>query len=540
MACLPKHERYGTAYLPGDIYWGLGIENETYIELLGGATTVAEFVRRNQKRERYSVDYWTIYKPGCVSSVIDAWIDGLPLKEKTVIKFPLLANGHTFMKTDRHGEPMTTYTRNPQPNPKFAGTTLYDDLCRLQSEVFRDGKEQWWTFDGDTVEFMTQHYYCAKMEDVIQELLTQKKKWLAALQAGLDGLEDRELGLKRTVAYPAKNYGLAVFLTNRRNIAIFNNGTYHINITLPTYLDKEAKVANMTLFESQHRCLARLFQWLSPFLLAKYGSGDVFANLGGGDARFPSGSQRLCASRFVSVGVYDTGKMEKGKLLSIPNERCEGRWYESIYDLSGCAYKALPALGVDINYNKHWNHGLEFRIFDWFPECHLPDLFRFLIWMCDESLALGSVSDPRMNGVWNAVLARTVWDGSSAMLSAEELAVFSSVFRVPQLTGPVSVLSAYDIIWNTWMLRWNNSYGTCTHKMIRHPLPLYKNAPTETVVAVKVPVIVHVPAPAAPPAPAPAPAPGPAPAPAPAPAKIALPEPPTVVAVTPKHKFFCC
>ena len=499
---LTKHKRYGDAYLPGDMYWGLGIENETYIELQGGSTHCAEFVKNNQKRERYSVDYWKIYKNGAIPSAMNTWIDTLPLKGNTVIKLPLLLNGHTLTRTDRHGEPMTTYTKYPQPNPKYSGTSLFDDLCRVHPDVFRDGQDVWWTLDGDTVEFMTQNYYCAKMEDIIEELLLHKKRWITAFQSGLESLPDREHVLKRFPVFPSVNHGLAVYLTNRKNVGIFNNGTYHINITLPTLLDKDARIANMKLFEAQHRNAARLFQWITPFLIAKFGSGDVFARLAGsGNRAFPAGSQRLCASRYASAGIYDTDKMETGKVLTKPYEHIDGRWYERIYENAACAYSVLPELGVDINYNKHWNHGLEFRIFDWFPESELSNIFRFLIWMCDESLRYETIEDPRHNREWNTFMSRCVWEGASVRLTECEAAVFSRILDVSHLN--VVGVQAYMDIWNGWRKRWNTSIGSCTYHMIRHPIKESENVCEVHIDEDYVPFSPPLPAPAPPAPPAP-------------------------------------
>jgi hypothetical protein len=111
-----KHAKYMNVCIPGEEYWGIGIENETYIELEGGIEVSAEFLRKNQKRERYSVNYWTQYKPGAVNAVLDAWIAGLPQKEQTSIRLPLLLNGHSFTKCDAQGEHLTTYEQYPQPN----------------------------------------------------------------------------------------------------------------------------------------------------------------------------------------------------------------------------------------------------------------------------------------------------------------------------------------------------------------------------------------------------------------------------------------
>jgi hypothetical protein len=468
---MAKHERYGEQYKPGDVFWGLGIENETYIEIKGGIPKPAEFIRHNQKRERYSVNYWTTYKPDIVNDILDRWIQKLPKQGQTELALPLLLNAHSFTKTDRFGQPMTTYTKTPQKNPKFSGTTLYEDLCDKQKDIFLEGKDVWWTFDGDSIEFMTQQFYCTNMENVVAELKQQKHRWLSALNQGLEAFPERNILLQKPCRFSKKNYGFAVFMTNQNNIGIFNNGTYHINITLPTYLDKDAKIANPTLFETQHRNAARLFQWISPFLVAKYGSGDIFAGLAGKDTRFPAGSQRLAASRYVSVGMYDTETMPRGKILTVPYTRVEERWYEKMYDASGFAYNVLPELGIDINFNKHWNHGLELRIFDWFPESQLDELLRLLIWMCDESLTHTAIENPQHSTYWTTVLTNTIRYGKSAKLTSTEADVFARILQVPELHTANTITEAYQCIWNTWKERWNNTKGTCTHKMIRTPLP---------------------------------------------------------------------
>lgn len=469
MVSLPKHDKYEKSYKPSERYWGLGIENESYIEFSNKAKVNAEFIETNQKRERYSVDYWKLYKPGIVKTCIDKWINSLSEQGGTSIFLPILANGHTLTKTDRFGEPQTTYSDLPAPNPKFCGTTLLEDLSRLEPEVFLENKDVWWTFDGDTIEFMTQRFYNAKMEDVISELKDYKRIWIEAFTKGLASLPDRELSLHHSPMYPSKNYGLAVFLTNRHNVAIFNNGTYHFNITLPTRLGADKKIADMELFRTQHCMTARLFQWLSPFLVAKYGSPDVFANLTAGGS-FPKGSQRLCASRYVSVGTYDTETMETGKVLHLPNLGGQNRWYDKIYSKKDCPYERLPTIGVDINYNKHWNHGLEFRIFDWFPEEMISGLFRTLIWMCDESLRMETVSNPQKNEQWNDLLARTVWDGCDVLLTKEDLCVLEPIFGKDVFKVGMTVLDGYDALWLTWFHRWNDSTGTCTELMIRDKL----------------------------------------------------------------------
>jgi hypothetical protein len=139
--------------------------------------------------------------------------------------------------------------------------------------------------------------------------------------------------------------------------------------------------------------------------------------------------------------------------------------------MSGCAYTVRDALGVDINFNKHWNHGLEFRIFDWFPESRIEELFRLLIWMCDEGLLLGNTPLPQASKIWNGLLAKAVSEGAFAKLSENEATFFGLLLRIPHFKTSMNILDAYAIIRDEWRIRWNNSKDSCTSRMIRVPLP---------------------------------------------------------------------
>lgn len=468
MASLPKHEKYIQSYKSNEIFWGLGIENETYLQL-GFTEKKARFLKTNHKRERYSVDYWTIYKDHCENRTLTNWVDSLPDKEETPVKLPVLMNAHSLLSTDSYGNHKTTYEHAPKPNPAFGGKTLYENLCEKAPAVFKDQKEISWTFDGDTIEFMTQNFYNTKMEDVIDELLCLKRGWLEAFNMGIQMIE-RELLLHTTFKFPTKNHGFALFLTNRQNLAIFNNGTYHFNLTIPSQLGVDATIQDFALFQKQHQAAAQMFQWITPLLVAKFGSPEVLASLGSSSI-FPKGSQRLCVSRFVSCGTYDTESMIPGKILQIENNTGQHEWYDSIYDNPSIGYVRLAKIGVDINFHKHLNHGLEFRIFDEFPETEIPNLFRLLIWMCDEALSRSQIENPKKNTEWNNVLSRAVLEGHDASLTENECKIFSTILKLPEIHSP-KLLDIYDILWETWCSRWNASKNTCTELMIRTPLPI--------------------------------------------------------------------
>lgn len=480
----PKHQKYENIYIPGDEYWGIGIENETYIELSEGIEVDAEFIRTQHQRERYSVNYWTQYKPGIVEKAINEWISTLPDRATTRLRLPLLLNGHSFTKCDCWGEHKTMYTSIPQLNPKCAKQTLLDKLAEVEPTVFGpEEQDAWWTFDGDTIEFMTQAFYCSKMEDVVEELRKAKERWLAGFVAGLEKLP-REKLLQQIPIWPKHNYGFAIFASNRRNIAIFNNGTYHFNFTLPTYLDKEGNIADWPRFVERHRLAARMFQWLSPFLIAKWGSPDVFANLTKNrqiGETFPAGSQRLAASRYVSIGTYDTREMPTGKQLVESVETIQGNeWRKQMYESPTCAYNLLEYVGFDINFHKFKNHGLEFRIFDWFSEERLGEVLRLLVWMLDASQDCRKISVPQRSAIWNSITRKAIWDGSSACMTEEECEKFGTVLGVYFpihlcRTGCYTLLDAYDHIWEAWANTYNSKRGGCSEKMLKTRLfrPIY-------------------------------------------------------------------
>jgi hypothetical protein len=468
----PKHDRYAEVHRPGDLFWGIGIENETYLEVEGGLQTTADILTKHGS-ERYSVAYWKQYKPGEVETVLQRYLSKLPGGTNTPLTLPLLVNGHSLTKCDRMGEHKTTYAKVPHPNPSFLGKTLQEDLSGAVPEVFgSEAINRWWCYDGDTIEFMTQDYYCVTVEDVVKEFLEAKKRWLAGFQKGLQTIRVERL-LRGPIRWPTRNYGLAVFLTNRRNVAIFNNGTYHINLTAPTYLDKHGEIADWPAFQAMHQRVARLFQWISPFLVAKFGSPDPFAHMAGTSPRFPTGSQRLAASRYVSVGTYDTKQMIRGKLLTKPVHEVQCRWWQDMYRQSGCAYNPMEMMGFDINFNKFKNHGLEFRIFDWFPEEYLLDLMRLLVWLFDLATGRKDVPVPQESVVWNRVLRRSVWNGGDVWLSQRELRLFRSVLDCPALfqgpSGSLRILDCYDRLWNAYADRFHTS-GPCSSRMLRVPL----------------------------------------------------------------------
>ena len=78
---LEKHKKYETQYKLDDeksnIFWGVGIENEVYLEFDKKIITSRPFFISNHKRERYSIDYYSNYKKEYQNNPFEVYFDNL-------------------------------------------------------------------------------------------------------------------------------------------------------------------------------------------------------------------------------------------------------------------------------------------------------------------------------------------------------------------------------------------------------------------------------------------------------------------------------
>ena len=407
---LEKHQKYKQAYKPNDYYWGLGVEHETYLETSKLKQVTIKELKENRKQERYSVNYYTVYTP----EQLDKALDGL-FEDDEKILLPILVNSHTFIKTDINGEHKTTYERIPKPNPQFNGKTIHEWILYENPDYFKEEFEKSYLYDGDTFEFITQDFYKATVKDVIDELQKTEKTFMRALNS-----LPRE-GIFKTYApfkLAQQNYPFASYLTNLKNNAMFNNGTLHINITLPTQLNDKSEIKDIALFTKQHQNYARVFQWISPLLIAKYGAYDPLCESETNGELYSAGSQRIAVSRYIGLGTYDTETMESGKILTREREYLKDiDWYSSFHTKTD--YKFLDALGMDINFNKHFCHGLEFRIFESLPYTDLHDILELLVYLADFSLDK-QVDNPKKSPLWHKIAENCVHNGKGYYMDVSD------------------------------------------------------------------------------------------------------------------------
>lgn len=433
---LPKHTKYFNSYKPNDLFHGLGVEHETYLESTSNTRKILEKdILSRQYPERYSVNYFKSYKPPALQSSISKYFNDIAKIDNSGIPYisiPILLNSHAFQNTDIYNQPVKTYEKNPKPNPKFCGQTMHEYILE-KSEWFRDNFEKIYLFDGDTIEFTTLNFYKASVCDVIKELSEQHEEFLInfnSIQWPLESLIESIMPLQ----IQKKNYPFASYTTNLNNISMFNNGTIHINITLPTLLDSNANIANRPVFIKRHQTFARLIQWLEPFLICVYGTPDPFCKVGE-KYMFGGSSQRLAVSRYIGIGTYDTTKMSVGKILQVPRKSLpwainenEGGWYP---DDDTWAYEPLSDIGLDINFNKHRNHGLELRFFDAMPMKTLEEVLEFIVNL-GKYVEMVSDSDeipvPQHDSVWKKITLGSFREGKTYLISKEEFRHVLSIF----------------------------------------------------------------------------------------------------------------
>ena len=459
MHVLPKHQKYKNMYGQKELFWGLGIEAETYLQFKKPIFVATPLIRHNHAEERYSVNYYSSFLPSYRKYFEIQFPDA-----SGCIPLPYFVNSHALSKCDTNGFHKTTYAKIPKPNPKFSGRTFFEELQEFFPEIFLKEYETNFTFDGDSIEFMTLAFYKTNARATIKELVNYKARFLQKINEFL--VKKRRYRDKGLLEYPQRNPGWAVFYTNPMNVAMFNSGTYHINITIPSLLgakveDEPPPLLYPKIFEQQHKQAILVYQWLEPLLIAIYGTPDPFSF---SNPEFCKASQRCAMSRYIGVGTYDTSEMKEGKILTVETASLKVAsypfwWYTRYHEKS--AYRKLDKIGLDINYKKHFNHGIELRFFDWFPEDRLYQLLEFIFCLADCSLQRTEADDPSISETWNDLVLGIMQDGSSFSLSSEMVGSLEKVLGI-FITGS----SASDIFENIRLQIIKKYRGICCKAML--------------------------------------------------------------------------
>jgi len=434
-----KHTKYMQYYDPATInqdskqrtlFWGLGIENESYFMI---RTKQSKFADLRHKRERYSVDYFKNFKPEPLAKTLQSIASQ---NRQQPIQYPIYVNAHSFQATDSKNEHRTIYDEFSTPNHKFT-ESIHDVLLR-ESTFYKEVYDNSVVFDGDSIEFITQQFYNTTVADCVAELCTLKRNVLKEISPYFTQWGE--------ITFPDHNYGLVTFLTTyRRNLGICNNGTLHLNITLPTVLENGI-IVNKHKFAEDHLRLITCIQMVEPLLVACYGTPDVFSVVDDNACNYSVGSLRVTLSRYISLQTFDVDRPVNGKLLLHPTPADPNFWYNQFHDVP---YVLNREIGYDVNFNKFKNHGIELRFFDWFPEKYIGDVLNFIILLAQHTTCTASYNKDRGSFSfdktrYNSIIMGCLRKGFSHILTIDECNVILGDLRLPFVTecmAPHTLLS---------------------------------------------------------------------------------------------------
>ena len=430
-------------------YWGIGLENETYMQFEESLIVSGEFIQEKIGFEKYSIDYRKCYKPESLAPILKK---AFCLNEN--YKVSRMINSHSLEKLDVNYQHKTlsplktsventeTAEANPQPleNPEYLGKSimelfLEDQPYNIQSMITQRNKTMGSVhFDGDSIEFVTKYFENRTIADSCKELKATKKLFL-------DKINESSV-LNGKLNFPDYNNGLNMFMTNQENLVLFNNGTYHFHITLPS-LTEDSRIVDYNAFERTHANAIYLLQWFEPFFIATLGSPDIMGVISDKyslDKNFTLGSMRNAMSRYIGVGTYNKA-MPKGKILTynvdefrklLKFEKQENIWWRDQIE-ADMEYEMLSEVGLDFNQEKMYQSGFEFRSFDEFPAEYLNDVLFSIILICEHSLNLPDVKWGHDSKAWNNLVFKTLKMGYATEINEEEK---NEVLDLLQLLNP--------------------------------------------------------------------------------------------------------
>lgn len=429
-------------------YWGIGLENETYLQFEDPLIVSGEFIQEKIGFEKYSIDYRKCYKPESLAPVLKKAFN---LNESYTVS--RMMNSHSLEKLDINYQHKTlspikslSNTENgevntqPLENPDYLGKSimelfLEDQPYNIQSMITQRNKTMGSVhFDGDSIEFVTKYFENRTVTDSCKELKATKKLFIDKIN------ESRVLNGK--LNFPDYNNGLNMFMTNQENLVLFNNGTYHFHITLPS-LTEDSRIVDYNDFEKTHANAIYLLQWFEPFFIATLGSPDIMGVISDTysmDKKFTLGSMRNAMSRYIGVGTYNKA-MPKGKILTykvddfrklLKFNKEENIWWRDQVEAE-MEYEMLSEIGLDFNQEKMYQSGFEFRSFDEFPAQYLNDVLFSIILICEHSLNLPDVQWAHDSKAWNNLVFKTLKMGYSTEINEEEK---NEVLNLLQLLNP--------------------------------------------------------------------------------------------------------
>jgi hypothetical protein len=101
---------------------------------------------------------------------------------------------------------------------------------------------------------------------------------------------------------------------------------------------------------------------------------------------------------------------------------------------------------MDINYRKHYNHGIELRIFDWFPENKLQKVIEFIVYVCEVALIRAEPEQAVLSETWNLCVVGVLREGGAYKMCDEITALYERILGVELLGKNLNMIEAFEYI----------------------------------------------------------------------------------------------
>jgi hypothetical protein len=296
-------------------------------------------------------------------------------------------------------------------------------------------------------EFVTDNPFCSIKDNrnlmiMAKEIIEDKEKYIELLRKNKDiikleekygKLTEHPFGMTRYLKYPIKNINNKYVLS--KDLTTEYNGSYHITFTLP-YTEKTTNKK----FIKMHQNFANQLQWLEPLMLCAYFTGDEYSpgnlnrvrgsfrvmiigwgNLAGSDIRlFKDGIGRYAKTPTYWRENLDFIDSDKLKACYEPSEaaKAEGAItsLSSDFRTFGSTDPKKPwhrESGISMNKP----NGIEFRIFDHFPDTYISHLILFISLVAENSRVKETKQYVYNNKIWINELHNIMKNGYKAELS---------------------------------------------------------------------------------------------------------------------------
>ena len=394
--------------------WGLGIEHEMHIfhtPLTNKSPKKIGLVRDTIQ------DFILFNSEAALKRIFDAYENNKINLSDDDYKF---LKSVPFEKSGRTCNGVSVIKKIPIEMPEFI---TWQPFCSIQKD--RDIKNM----TMDIVEAKKKFYKLLLLDKTTQNLV---KKYGA--------FTEYPFGMTRYLKVPIQEkkglYTYEVKKDGKPKLLPEYNGSYHITFTLP-----HSKKTTNSEFISMHQNFANQLQWLEPLLLAAYFTGDEYSP--GSVKKRVRGSFRVMIIGWGNFAGTDVRLFKKGigRYAKTPTYWRKKLYFEDVDKLKPC-YKPSPQAlkeggitslssdfrtfgSTDPKRPEHREsgmgmtipNGVEFRIFDHFPDKYIESLIMLISLVAENSRVTHTEGYVYQNKTWIKALHEIMRDGYKTKIS---------------------------------------------------------------------------------------------------------------------------